>query len=120
MTSINYTIVFVSDMDRSIAFYRDVFGFPVTHQSHKWTEFGTEGTTLALHLADAADHTHTHATTPAGHCQIGLTVPDLDDFHAEMVGKGVKCIQPPKMEHFGRLAIYADPDEMPISVAEKD
>jgi hypothetical protein len=47
-------------------------------------------------------------------------VPDLDDFHSEMVGKGVKCIQPPKKEHFGRLAIYADPDEMPISVAEGD
>jgi lactoylglutathione lyase len=120
MKSINYTIVFVSDMDRSIAFYRDILGFPVKNHSHKWTEFGTEGTTLALHLAEAADHTHTHATTPAGHCQIGLTVAYLDAFHKEMVSKGVKCIQPPKEEHFGRLAIYADPDEMPISVAEEE
>ena len=46
-------------------------------------------------------------------------MPDLDDFHAEMVGKGVTCSQPPKDEHFGRLAIYADPDGMPVSVAEE-
>jgi len=120
MTTLGYAIVFVSDMDRSVAFYRDVLGFPLRQQSHKWTEFGTEGITLALHLADAADHTHTHATTPAGHCQIGLTVPDLDAFHAEMVAKGVTCSQPPKEEHFGRLAIYADPDGMPFSVAEEE
>ena len=118
MNPLGYVIVFVSDMDKSITFYRDVLGFPVTHNSHKWTELDTGGTTLALHLAEAADHTHTHATTPAGHCQIGLSVADLDAFHKEMVGKGVKCVQPPKEEHFGRLAIYADPDEMPISVAE--
>ena len=69
--------------------------------------------------ARKGNHTHTHATTPAGHCQIGLSVADLDAFHKEMVGKGIKCVQPPKEEHFGRLAIYADPDEMPISVAEE-
>ena len=27
-----------------------------------------------------------------------------------MLGKGVKCLQPPKEEHFWRLAIYAYPD----------
>ena len=118
MNRFSYTIVFVSDMDRSTAFYRDVLGFPLKSQSHKWTEFATEKTTLALHLADAADHAHTHETTPAGHCQIGLTVTDLDAFHAEMVAKGVTCLQPPKEEHFGKLAIYADPDGLPLSVAE--
>jgi hypothetical protein len=35
-----------------------------------------------------------------------------------MVGTGVKCFQPPEEEPFVRLAIYAAPDEMPISVAE--
>ena len=53
MPSLNYVIVFVSDMDRSIAFYRDVLGFPVKHQSPKWSEFGTEGITLALHLGES-------------------------------------------------------------------
>ena len=55
---------------------------------------------------------------PAGHCHVGLTVPDLDAFHQEMVGKGVKCVQPPKKEDFGSLAIYADPDGLPFSVSD--
>ena len=120
MNTFSHVIVFVSDMEKSIAFYRDVLGFPVKHQSHKWTEFGTGETTLALHLADTADHAHphSHATMPAGHCHIGLTVANLNDFHVAMVGKGVKCIQSPKKEDFGSLAVYADPDEMPISVSE--
>jgi lactoylglutathione lyase len=120
MSKLGYVIVFVSDMNKSIVFYRDVLGFPLAYQSQKWTELDAGDINLALHLADAADHTHTHATTPAGHCQIGLTVSDLDAFLAEMVGKGVKCVQPPKEEPFGRLAIYADPDDMPVSVAEEE
>ena len=43
MKTLGYIIVFVSDMDRSIAFYRDVLAFPVKHQSHKWTEFDAGG-----------------------------------------------------------------------------
>ena len=91
MTTLGYAIVFVSDMDKSIAFYRDVLGFSPTHQSQKWTECDVGGITLALHLADAADqsHAHTHEAMPTGHCQIGLTVPDLNAFHAEMVARAL-------------------------------
>ena len=59
MNKFGYVIVFVSDMDKSIAFYRDVLGFPVKEQSHKWTELDTGQTTLALHLAEASEHAHT-------------------------------------------------------------
>jgi catechol 2,3-dioxygenase-like lactoylglutathione lyase family enzyme len=52
---INYVIVFVSDMDRSIAFYRDVMGLPLKFDSLGWTEFSTEGATLALHKTDPSD-----------------------------------------------------------------
>src|SRR3972149_4176553 len=48
---VNYAIVFVSDMKRSVAFYRDVLGLPLKFESPGWTEFATDGTTLALHKA---------------------------------------------------------------------
>jgi lactoylglutathione lyase len=118
MNTFGYVIVFVSDMDKSVAFYRDVLGFPVRHQSSKWTELDTGQTTLALHLAEASGHAHAHAAMPAGHCHVGLTVPDVDAFHQEMVAKRVKCLQPPKKEDFGTLAIYADPDGLPVSVSD--
>jgi len=48
---LNYAIVFVSDMKRAVSFYRDVLGLPLRFDSPGWTEFATEGATLALHLA---------------------------------------------------------------------
>lgn len=46
---INYAIVFVSDMNRSIFFFRDFVGLPLKFESNELTEFSTEGATLALH-----------------------------------------------------------------------
>ena len=38
---VNYAIVFVSDMKRSVAFYRDVVGLPLKFDSPEWSEFAT-------------------------------------------------------------------------------
>jgi catechol 2,3-dioxygenase-like lactoylglutathione lyase family enzyme len=40
---VNYAIVFVSDMNRSVSFCRDVVGLPLKFESPEWTEFSTEG-----------------------------------------------------------------------------
>jgi catechol 2,3-dioxygenase-like lactoylglutathione lyase family enzyme len=50
---VSYAIVFVGDMNRSVAFYRDVVGLTLRFQTPGWTEFSTDGATLALHAADA-------------------------------------------------------------------
>jgi len=46
---IDYTMIVVSDMQRSVEFYRDTLGIPLKFQSPEWTEFATGATTLALH-----------------------------------------------------------------------
>lgn len=51
---IQYSIVIVRDMSRSVAIYRDVLGLPLRFESPHWTEFETEGAKLALHLGDDA------------------------------------------------------------------
>lgn len=51
MTKLRHALVFVSDMERSVGFYRDVLGWPLKCQSPERTEFATEGTILALHYA---------------------------------------------------------------------
>jgi lactoylglutathione lyase len=119
MAEVSHAIIFVSDMARSIAFYRDVLGLPVRFESPKWTEFETPGSTLALHLANGTSPASS-GTTPAGVCHLGFTVEDLDAFHREMIAKGVICLQPPEEEDFGgRLAGYADPDGLPFWVGDK-
>jgi len=110
MKKIDYAIVFVSDMQRSVAFYRDVVGYPLRFESPGWTEFATEGTTLALHL---------QGETPAGVCLPGVSVEDLDAFHADVTAKGVRCVKPPRQQESIRLAQYADPDGLTFSVSER-
>jgi lactoylglutathione lyase len=89
-------IEFVADMDRAVAFYRDVVGLPLKFQSPEWSEFATGETTLALHPASAKN--------PAGRLEMGFTVPDLQQFHVGMQGKGVHFPMPPTKQDFGRLA----------------
>ena len=117
---INYAIVFVSDMKRSIAFYRDVIGLPLAFESPHWTEFATEGATLALHIADRPN-TDTHAPTdePAGRCRTGFQVPDIDAFHDRLIALGVRCVQPPTPVFGAKVAQYLDPDNMPFSIGQQ-
>jgi lactoylglutathione lyase len=118
---VNYAIIFVSDMNRSVAFYRDVIGLPLKMDSPHWTEFSTEGATLALHLsaAPSGQRADPHKV-PAGHCRPGLSVPDLDAFHKRMTDLKVICIEPPHDVFGAKLAQYLDPDGLGISVGEEN
>jgi lactoylglutathione lyase len=107
--NVNYAIVFVSDMKRAVPFYRDVLGLPLKFESPGWTEFATGGATLALHTSDG---------TPAGRCQPGLSVSNLDEFHKKMVLGNVPCAQEPTAIFGVRIAKYLDPDGLAISVGE--
>jgi len=114
---INYAIVFVNDMKRSTAFYRDVIGLPLKFESPSWTEFATDGATLALHPGEgSAREASPHS--PPGQCRPGLSVENLDEFHRQMVEAKVPCIQEPRETFGARVAQYADPDGLVISVGE--
>src|SRR5262245_17465494 len=94
---LNYAIIFVSDMKRSVVFYRDIIGMPLKFESPEWTEFATEGATIALHASKApaqgAGGEHDGA---AGSCRPGLSVLNLDEFHKKMLDNKVPCIQAPQ------------------------
>ncbi len=114
---LNYAIIFVSDMKRSIAFYRDVLGIPLKFETPGWTEFVTEGATLALHASNTVSPMEGEHP-PAGYCRPGLSVPNLTEFHQRMVQHQVKCLQEPKVVFGTRIAQYVDPDGLGISVSE--
>jgi len=117
---LNYAIVFVSDMKRTVSFYRDVLGLPLRFESPGWTEFATDGATLALHASEGSNpQKENPLEVPAGRCRPGLSVPDLDEFHSRMVEKNVPCTQEPKEIFGARIAQYLDPDGLSISVGEE-
>jgi lactoylglutathione lyase len=119
---IDYTMVIVSDMKRSIEFYRDTLGLPLKFESPDWTEFATGATTLALHgggvtreYQDTGDQSKT-----AGACSIGFNVDDVDKAYEELKAKGMTFVMPPtQREGEGiKLAVGLDPDGLAISFAQ--
>jgi predicted enzyme related to lactoylglutathione lyase len=107
---LSHIIEFVADMDRATKFYRDVVGLPLKFQSPGWTEFDTGNTVLALHPASE--------NGPAGKIELGFTVSDLQQFHAEMTGKGVQFPMPLTKQDFGgMLAQFVDSEGAHISVS---
>ena len=114
---VHYSIILVSDMEQSVAFYRDVVGMPLKFESPGWSEFRTEGATWALHLCAPNDgHAGEIRKETPGSCRPGFQVPDLDLFHSRMLKNNVQCVQVPT-ETFGtKVAQYADPDGLVFSV----
>jgi lactoylglutathione lyase len=116
---LNYAIVFVSDMPRSVSFYRDVLRLPLKFESPEWTEFMTGEATLALHLGSPVDRGKLASSgTDSGTCRPGFTVSNLEEFHSRMLEYGVPCVQMPKDVFGTRIAQYSDPDGVHLSVSE--
>jgi lactoylglutathione lyase len=118
--TIQYVMVTVSDMRKSIAFYKDQLGIPLKFESPEWTEFATGNTVLALHGGGEVKATAPSESKCAGTCSIGFNVADLQATYEELKSKGVRFMMPPT-EREGeniKLAVAVDPDGLPISFAE--
>ena len=117
---INYIIIFVSDMKRSIAFYKDILNLPLKFESPEWTEFASMGVSIALHISKRPNpDLGEQKENAAGRCRPGFSVPNLAQLHEKMLSKEVVCIQQPK-ENFGvMIAQYLDPDGLAISISEE-
>jgi lactoylglutathione lyase len=121
-SKVDYVMVNVSDMSRSVAFYRDTLGLRLKFESPGWSEFETGATTLALHPGSPApiSATTTQAGPPAGTCSLGFSVPDLTSTFAELSERGARFVMPPtdRPTEGIRLAVCIDPDGLAISIAE--
>ncbi len=122
LKQVDYMMVVVSDMPRSVIFYRDKLGLPLKFESPGWSEFMTGPTTLALHGGGKTQDGK--AGKPgeqmAGTCSIGFNVENLEKSFGELKARGVVFVKPPtdQKEEGIKLAVCIDPDGLPISFAE--
>lgn len=117
---VDYVMVNVSDMARSVKFYRDKLGIPLKSESPQWTEFETGATVLALH---GGGKPATKSAEPqAGTASIGFYVENLVQKYDELKAKGVLFVMDPtqREEEKIKLAVCLDPDGLPISIAEQE
>jgi lactoylglutathione lyase len=114
-------MITVSDMDRSVRFYRDTLGLPLRFQSPEWSEFETEAVTLALHGGGVPrKDPPQHGPPAAGTVSTGWEVEDLDAVYTALKDRGVRFVMEPTLrEGEGiRLAVFLDPDGCALSLAQ--
>jgi lactoylglutathione lyase len=97
---LSYAIKYVGDMDKAVAFHRDILGLTLKFASPFWSEFDTGATVLALH---AASDEH-----PAGNVQLGFAADDLAAFYAAREANGVTFTQEPREMHGQTIARFLD------------
>ena len=114
------TMLMVSDMERSVKFYRDALGLTLRMESPEWSEFDFGKVTLALHGGAPPSPSPRGAEQYAGMAGIGFTVPDLERACEDLKAKGVRFVMEPidRPEEGIRLAVALDPDGLAVSFAQ--
>ena len=95
---------FVSDMDRAVAFYRDVLELEPGHRSgDEWAQLGAGSIQVGLHGAGSGP------VRPGG--TLAFTVADLDAAKAKLTSRGVAIGHEGGGEGLGpRFVEFNDPD----------
>ena len=106
---IGHIVVYVRNMKKSVAFYRDTLGLPCLYDSECWSEFSTGGATLALHQSDTATPRDTG---------ISFNVGNVDDTIRALTARRVKIVRPaaPVSDDI-RCASFADPEKNVLGIS---
>lgn len=111
--------IFVNNMGKMIAFYRDVLGFEIKEEETTSNVYlMKDGTLFLLYGRDDFEkmthRSYEYAKGVHGHFEIALSVSsfhEVDQVYKEVTGKGGVPILPPTTEPWGQRTCYiADPE----------
>jgi len=114
---LRYTILFVTDLERSRQFYHDLLGIPIRSEDPSSVELDTGEVTLALHRAHVGRAGH-HPMMSAGCARFGFFVDDLNATHQRLIDAGVQCVTAPERRFDLWVGLYEDPDGVYFTLAE--
>ena len=122
MNQVGYVILFVGDLERSTAFYRDVIGLPFKLQGDGYVEFATEGTRFGLYDRNRlGELTGQDAEAPgrAGG-EVVFLVGDVDAEAERLREAGVTILNGPVDRAWGHRTLHVeDPDGFVVELAEE-
>lgn len=143
ITSAHHMGLQVEDLERSLAFYRDVLGFELLFAWNPQADYIRElvgypeadihvailrlpGTDVVLELLDYRNverrAVDTRTANP-GTAHIAFFVDDLDALYAELVARGVRSVSPPVTPTIGpneggRVVYLIDPDGIRVELIQ--
>ncbi len=116
MTELRYCILFVSDLERSIRFYRDLLGLRVITEDREQADLDAGRVIFTLHQGHT-DAPHHHYPTEVGSPRLGFHVDDVDVVHGRLSQASVRCVSPPETRLGVRMGLYEDPDGFNFTIA---
>ena len=122
MNRVGYVILFVADLERSTAFYRDVIGLPFKLRGDGYVEFATEGSRFGLYdrnrLGELTGQDGEAPGRPGG--EVVLMVGDVDAEAERLRGAGVRVLKGPLDRAWGHRTLHLeDPDGFVVELAEE-
>jgi lactoylglutathione lyase len=122
---IDYVILFVADLEASIAFYRDVVELPFKLRGHGYAEFATEGTRFALFerakLPELIGPDPGGAEPPTGpSAEVVILVDDVDREAGRLSAAGIAVLAEPTDRPWGHRTLHiGDPDGHVVELAQE-
>jgi lactoylglutathione lyase len=121
---IDYIALFVTDVEHSLQFYRDVLGFEFPKPQKRG---GVEGYSGCLKVGLYDRSWLPQLFGERGHVPISgqpfllsMTVDDLDAIYAQLLTQGVTPLSPPQQMEWGqRILFLTDPDGNLLEIVEK-
>jgi lactoylglutathione lyase len=113
VSNISVVYLYVRDMERSLAFYRDLLGIPLEGDA-QWAETTfAGGTRFALHAAHDGV-----GTLSSGTVHVDFEVADVDEAAALLRERGVD-VREPMREEWGTALEVVDPDGYTVSLFQR-
>ena len=118
---VDYVILYVRDLDASIAFYRDVVRLPFKFRQSTYAEFATEGTKFALFERSAVPDLIGRPVTEGGPTgEVAFVVEDVDAEAQRMDALGIEILSRPVDRPWGHRTLYVlDPDGHLVEFAQE-
>jgi lactoylglutathione lyase len=122
MDRLGYVILFVSDLERSVAFYRDVIGVAVKLEGDGYVELATQGARFGLYdrnrLDELTGQDREPPDRPGG--EVVFLVEDVDAEAERLRTAGVVILKGPVDRPWGHRTLHvADPDGFVVELAQE-
>lgn len=119
--TIDYVVLYVRDLEASIAFYRDVIGLPLKLQDSGYAEFAVRGTKFGLYQRARLPGLigrQAGSGAPAG--EVLFLVDDVDAEAERLRGQGVEILAGPVDRPWGHRTLHVlDPDGFVVELAQE-
>jgi predicted enzyme related to lactoylglutathione lyase len=118
------TIIHPSDLDRSLAFYGQALDLPVAREfgegDGRGVVFFAGGGFIEVVGSSPRPRSTSDGTQPAGgQVALWMQVRSIDEAIAELAGRGVAVVRPPRREPWGLVEAWIDdPDGLRIHLVE--